>query len=495
MRAVALMLLVALAACDHGAGHVCDDHSICVPDAGLPDASTCRTRIAYASSWIHPSGHDESFDVVDGRVEWDGACTDDGANSYAVLSNGWKPYFAGHHACALALDYSACRVESSCTTRITYGAAWNRPASHDPDQFDDVPGRVFWDGACTNQSTTSFATLSNDWQPHFAGQDTCAMSFRWTNCGGLYANPVIPTDCPDPGVTFDGTKYVLACTSGNAGNAFPLYTSTDLIRWTLVGHIFVGTKPAWAVSDFWAPEIYPVGSQWVAYFSARGSDGKLAIGAAHAPDATGPYTPLAAPLVHSDTVGLIDATWFTDGTTNYLAWKEDGNAQNQPTPIMASALAPDGLSLTGSPTQLITNDQAWEGNLVEAPAIVRDDAGMYYYLFYSGNAYYDDRYAVGVARATSPLGPYTKYSNNPILKSNAGWVGPGHCSIAYGAGVLKPTPDDVATDIYMVYHAWQAGHVNGPGDGRMVLVDQIQWGSDGWPHVFGAPSTASRPTP
>jgi len=39
-----------------------------------------------------------------------------------------------------------------------------------------------------------------------------------------------------------------------------------------------------------------------------------------------------------------------------------------------------------------------------------------------------------VARSTNALGPYTKYSNNPILKTRSpqtskSWEGPGHCSV------------------------------------------------------------------
>ncbi|HUS29640.1 MAG TPA: glycoside hydrolase family 43 protein [Kofleriaceae bacterium] len=456
------------------------------PDAGPPDASTCTTRITYASTWMKPDGHVGSTDVVDGVVEWDGTCTDDGANSYATLSNGWKPYFSGKQACAIALDYSECRVTGRCTTRITYASTWSHATTH-PEQFDDVNARVFWDGACTNVASASYAKLSNAWQPYFTGNNACGMSFRWTNCGGLYSNPVLPMDCPDPFVA----GSVLTCTSGNAPNHFPLYTSDNLITWQPIGHIFAGVRPAWAVSDFWAPEIHYVNGSYVAYFTARGTDGRLAIGVATSPSAIGPFTPRPTPLVHSTSVGLIDATYFSDGTTGYLAWKEDGNAQNQPTPIRASALAPDGLSLIGLTTQLITNDQTWEGNLVEAPEILVWQNS--YYLFYSGNAYYDGRYAVGVAKASSPLGPYTKYANNPILATSNEWVGPGHCSIT--AGPQVSTDEELANDLYMVYHAWQAGHVNGPGDGRMVLVDQIQFGSDGWPHMFGAPSSASRPSP
>jgi len=39
-----------------------------------------------------------------------------------------------------------------------------------------------------------------------------------------------------------------------------------------------------------------------------------------------------------------------------------------------------------------------------------------------------------VARSTNALGPYTKYTNNPILKTKPtqtakSWEGPGHCSV------------------------------------------------------------------
>lgn len=155
--------------------------------------------------------------------------------------------------------------------------------------------------------------------------------------------------------------------------------------------------------------------------------------------------------------------------------------RGKPTPIYGQALSADGTSLVGNRATLITNDQGWEGPLVEGPFVVKK-AG-YYQLFYSANAYYNGTYAVGVARSQSPLGPYQK-AGPPILKTNAAWVGPGHCSVV-------DTPDG---DTYMVYHAWQAGHVAGPGDGRLTLVDAVFW-ENGWPVVPAAPSSRSRPMP
>ena len=447
-------------------------------DVASETAAPCTTRIQYGSTWIHAASHPADFDVASGSVTWDGSCTNDGANSYATLSNGWKPYFTGNSACVMALDESACPSEpSACTTRITYGTGWLPPTGH-PASYDDVTGRVFSDDVCHDNT---YAMLSNGWQPSYSG-GSCPLSFRYEQCGGLYTNPVIPTDCPDPGVLRDGSTYVLTCTSGDAADAFPIYTSPDLATWTLVSYVFPsGEHPSWAASDFWAPEIHHVGSSYIAYFTARGTDGMLAVGAATATSATGPFTDLGAPLIHDPSMGLIDPSEITtSGGTPYVLWKEDGNAVGKPTPIHAQQLATDGTSLTGAAATLITNDQAWEGAVTEAPFMV--EHGGAFFLFYSGNSYANATYAVGVAQGSSPMGPMTKLGT-PILVTGGAWVGPGHCSVL----------DTPAGDTAIIYHAWRAGCVNGPGCGREDLVDTIAWQTNGWPAVLLAPSSNTRP--
>lgn len=452
-------------------------------DAPAEAAPTpCTTTLTYGAAWIHGANHPAQNDVVQGDVTWDGTCTDDGANSYALLSNGFKPYFEGNGACVIALDHAgSCGAAASCATRVTYGPAWAPPPGH-PAQFDDVPGRVYSDGLCHDAGGSSYANLSNGWQPHFNGAGACRLSFSYTECGGLYANAVIPVDCPDPGVLRDGSQYVLTCTSGGAADAYPIYTSPDLVAWTPAGHVFpAGHWPSWASGDFWAPEIHKVGTHYVVYFSARKTGGTLSVGAASAPSPLGPFTDIGHPLVTDPSMGLIDASEITatDGTP-YVLWKEDGNAVGKPTPIHAQPLAPDGLSRVGSPSTLITNDQAWEGPLVEGPFMVSQ--GGSYYLFYSGNGYASTAYAIGVARAASPLGPFTK-AGPPILVTGGAWAGPGHCSVV----------DTPAGDTTIVYHAWKAGAV-GAAPGRLVLADLVAW-QNGWPAVPLAPSSTSRPTP
>lgn len=81
--------------------------------------------------------------------------------------------------------------------------------------------------------------------------------------------------------------------------------------WKQVGHIFPSGsagRPKWAVSDFWAPELYEVDGKIVAYFAARHSDGQLSVGAAVADSPLGPFADVGAPLVHETNMGHIGAS-------------------------------------------------------------------------------------------------------------------------------------------------------------------------------------------
>jgi GH43 family beta-xylosidase len=312
-----------------------------------------------------------------------------------------------------------------------------------------------------------------------------------------YTNPVIPFDCPDPGVVAaplggeDVTEipFAVVCTGGS----FPIRVSRGLVSWADSGAALLPYGVAsWSANGFrdWAPELHYVDGRFVGYYTAPDRADVLAIGAtvSSAPGpggVLGPYDDLGAPLVQHPH-GVIDATWFEDvDGTRWLLYKPDSNAVGQPTSIYARALAPDGLSFEPGSAEvlLLTNDPAsWEGGVIEAPWVIYRN-GMYH-LFYSGNVY-DHRYRTGVARAASLLGPYEKHGA-PILSNNERWVGPGHGSVVV-----------VGAEDHLVYHAWTndgaGGHLAGAG--RHVLVDRIEW-VDGWPVIGdGTPSRTPQPWP
>lgn len=344
-----------------------------------------------------------------------------------------------------------------------------------------MQGIVTWDGSCARDDDGNwFAQLSNGWKPFFLGGGSCALSLRYEQCGELFANPVVSTDCPDPGVLQDGDRYVMACTSGRA--EYPLRVSNDLVRWSAAGSVFsASNKPAWATGDFWAPELHRVDGKYLAYFSARHRDGDLAVGVASADDVLGPYRDSGAPLVR-DPRGAIDAHAFEapDGS-RYLVWKTDGNASGVSTTIELQPLAADGLTLTGAARTLLSSTEPWEGGVIEGPWLIFESG--YYYLFYSGNVYSSAAYGTGVARSKSLAEPFEK-APAAILRSNGTWAGPGHGSVMHAA----------SGEWIFVFHAWPADRVGQSPPGREVLLTRIGW-ANGWPTMLGAPSSLSQPLP
>jgi hypothetical protein len=99
------------------------------------------------------------------------------------------------------------------------------------------------------------------------------------------------------------------------------------------------------------------------------------------------------------------------------------------TPIRAQVIAPDGRSLVGENRIVLTNDQDWEGHLIEGPFVTYQQER--YWMFYAGNDFSTPAYGIGVAVADHPLGPYTKQPE-PLLRSTREWVAPGHASVAPG---------------------------------------------------------------
>ncbi|HSR00024.1 MAG TPA: family 43 glycosylhydrolase [Sphingomicrobium sp.] len=100
------------------------------------------------------------------------------------------------------------------------------------------------------------------------------------------------------------------------------------------------------------------------------------------------------------------------------------------TPVRAQRIADDGRSLLDDNKIVLTNDQDWEGHLIEGPFVTYNEGR--YWLFYAGNDFSTPAYGIGVAVADHPLGPYTKQAE-ALLRSTREWVAPGHASVAPGA--------------------------------------------------------------
>jgi hypothetical protein len=232
---------------------------------------------------------------------------------------------------------------------------------------------------------------------------TPASASSWT--------PVYSQDFPDPDVSlFGGVYYAYSTQVGGHNDTFPVL-------------------PLWATFGFtWAPTVAETSlGTYVMYYTARDkSTGLQCIGEAVSVLPLGPFVDSnLGPVICQNSVGgSIDPSIFTDTNgASYLVWKSDGDSNGDISGLWSQPLDAS-LNLEGTATLLLVNGgQSWQGSIIEGPAMVKANGA--YYLFYSGNNYDTASYAVGYTTCTTPVGPCTNVSYNPVLSTSEGMSGPG----------------------------------------------------------------------
>lgn len=264
--------------------------------------------------------------------------------------------------------------------------------------------------------------------------------------------PVLDRDFPDPDIVKVGRTYHAYATNGD-GKHVQHAMSTDLVHWTVAGADVLPALGRWAEPDsgkVWAPEVYANGHGFTLQYTAKDrAGGRQCVGAALSPSPDGPFVPAGdGPLVCPvEDGGAIDAAGFTEHGRRYLLWKSDGNCCHKDTWLHLQPVSRDGTRTTGPAVRLLKQDQLWEGEVVEAPTLVK--RGGHYVLFYSANFYDGDAYATGYALADSLTGPYTK-GPRPLLSTES-----------LGGTVRGPGGQDVVTGPdgrdRIVFHGWRPG--------------------------------------
>ncbi len=299
-----------------------------------------------------------------------------------------------------------------------------------------------------------------------------------------FVNPVIAQDFPDPDIVKVGDTYYAYATNAGGTNV-QTAKSTDLVAWQPLGDA-MPSLPQWVQPGLtWAPEVttWDDGQTFTMYFTARDiASDKQCIGVATSNNPEGPFNGVGdkAFICQAEQGGSIDASSFLeDDGTQYVLWKNDGNCCGYPVYLYIQKVSEDGLTLEGEPTQLITNDQSWEGNLVEAPTLWKHNGK--YYLLYSANSYAGADYATGWAVADTPTGPFAKPSSKPLMETDyktGAAIGPG------GQDVIV----DKDGDTWIAYHSWDPTATM-----RRMLLDELVW-ENGQPVVKG-PDKGPQPKP
>ncbi len=318
-----------------------------------------------------------------------------------------------------------------------------------------------------------------------------------------FRNPVISgmpgEDHGDPFVIKYLDSFYLYHTGETSGRrGVSVHRSSNLVDWEFQGYALEAAPSGWAWSDLWAPEVVYERGTFYMYISAtrrrssapggrrdegEGDDSGRRLGLARSTTPLGPFVWDEAPLL--DTWSIDGHPFRDDDGSLWLFYniRTDEtrlNGARGTGTVCDRLLGPDRVE--GRPARVTFPSQPWEGPYGdwywnEGPYVLKR-RGVYYQL-YSGGFHRDASYAIGIAEARAPRGPWTKDPDNPIFRSAGRIAGPGHNSFVFG-------PD--AATRYAVYH----GYVEGE-DGRKVHLDRLLWSGDK-PQIAG-PTDSDQPVP
>lgn len=338
---------------------------------------------------------------------------------------------------------------------------------------------------------------------------------------GSYTNP-LPVQFGDPYVMLasDG-RYYMYGTGAGAVDGFCAYSSDNLIDWKPEGQVYRGNIPgSWAVANFWAPEVYERNGKYYMFFSADWKENptneleNFRIGVAVADKPTGPFKEMTDRPLFDPGYPAIDGNLLEDSDgrlylyysrccykhpveSEVATWAREKGMFNEieESWIYAVELKSDLSGTIGQPVLIlrppVTNEDPqaeWESRSVTSGEVNRRwTEGSYifkhgdiFYMMYSANFFGGKNYAVGYATAKSPLGPFVKSANNPVLQKNVekgGIVtGTGHNSITYSKD---------GKQMYCVYH----GRTEKTGEERVVFIDKMGVDKDGNLYVEGPTTT------
>lgn len=320
--------------------------------------------------------------------------------------------------------------------------------------------------------------------------------------GDYFSNPYRDiTHIGDPYVLYDEAsgKYYMYCTGGY----FKCWSSDSFSSWTYEGEAYSVSARSFGTQSYWAPEVYKYnGAYYMVYSAARKDENSIStsgvrhsIGLARAESPTGPFTDVYDHPIFAPDYSVIDASLlFDDDGKIYLYYARDCSENivdgKKTSQIYGIELAKDLSGTVGEPVLLATPTDAWElqsGSTLwnEGPCVFKRNGT--YYLLYTANYYASDKYSVGYATATSPLGNYVKSTSNPILRGDGIYTsGTGHCSVT-------ASPD--GTEMYMVYHSHaDVKQTTNPIANRTPCFDKLIFHADGSLSVNG-PSVAMQPIP
>ena len=286
-----------------------------------------------------------------------------------------------------------------------------------------------------------------------------------------YVNPVLPGDHPDPTLLKVGDNFYHCGSSFHITPYMPVYHSTDLVHWEVIGRVLPPSKAGW-VSDrqsagTWQGAItYFYGSYWI-YFSSNGQ------WFCKSDSPAGPWSdpvevktnPVTGPLGYDNSIFIDD-----DGTP-YMVIK-NGQKVNR-----IQALGRDG-QLKGTVINLDWINAKLQYSWAEGPVMCKRNG--YYFYFPAGDVS-GGQYVLRTKELTADSTKWERLGNffKPETDPDVGFRRPNHMSAPVQLA------DGTWWTIAQSYEKYDGDDWSGKG--RKTSLYQVIWEGD---HPWGvAPTT------
>jgi beta-xylosidase len=269
----------------------------------------------------------------------------------------------------------------------------------------------------------------------------------------------------DPTIFTENGKYYMTGTGGGRGGpaGFSVLESGDLKTWAppagsdSVHMILKRGVSTYGEKGFWAPQI--IRSNQTYYLTYTANEQTVL---AESKSVTGPFTQREVIPIDGSAKN-IDSYIFKDGDKYYLYHVRFNHGNYL---WVAEFDLEKGVIRPETLTKCFDQTEPWEATpnyesvpIMEGPTVIR--LKDKYYLFYSANHFMNIDYAVGYAEADSPMGPWIKQDDSPILhRSVVGENGSGHGDLFEGFD----------GQLYYVYHVHFGQNQVSPRRTRIVPV-------------------------
>ncbi len=300
---------------------------------------------------------------------------------------------------------------------------------------------------------------------------TLALGATFISVSQLQADDWKEISFADPTIFVENGKYYLTGTRNQEPLGFSILESTDLEHWTVPDGssqqlILRKGDRTYGEKGFWAPQYFKEKGTY--YFTYTANEQAVI---ASSKSVFGPFRQKEVRPIDASAKN-IDSFLFKDDDGKYYLYHVRFNKGNYlwvaEFDMKKGGIKPETLK------QCMDCTEPWEKTpnyksapVMEGPTVMKWDG--VYYLFYSANHFMNIDYSVGYATASSPLGPWKKHPNSPIIhRSLVGENGSGHGDVFKG----------LDGKYYYVYHVHRSDSTVQPRKTRIVPL-MLEKGNDG----------------